>query len=174
MERAPKWTSRCRRSRRRSREAVARICARFGDEYWLAKDRDGGFPDDFHRAMADGGWLGVGMPEEYGGAGLGVTEAAIVMQAVAQSGAGLSGASALHMNIFGLNPVVEFGTEEQKQRMLPPLIAGEDKACFAVTEPDAGLDTAKLKTAAVRDRRRLRRSTAGRSGSRPRRSRTRC
>ena len=91
------------------------------------------------------------MPQEYGGAGLGVTEAALMMQTIAESGAGLSGASALHMNIFGLNPVVVFGSDEQKQRMLPPLIAGKDKACFAVTEPNVGLDTLKLKTKAVRD-----------------------
>ncbi len=91
------------------------------------------------------------MPQEYGGAGLGVTEAALMMQAIAESGAGLSGASALHMNIFGLNPVVVFGSDEQKQRMLPPLIAGKDKACFAVTEPNVGLDTLKLKTKAVRE-----------------------
>ena len=145
------WISHCRPSRRRSATRSAQICARFGDDYWLAKDRDGGFPHDFHRAFADDGWLGVCMPEDYGGAGLGITEAALMMQAIAESGAGLSGASALHMNIFGLNPVVVFGTEEQKQRMLPPLIAGEDKACFAVTEPNVGLDTLKLKTKAVRD-----------------------
>ena len=107
-----------------------------------------------------GGWLGIAMPEEYGGAGLGIAEAAIMMQAVAESGAGMSGASAIHMNIFGLNPVVVFGTEEQKQRMLPPLIAGEDKACFAVTEPDAGLDTTQLNTRAERRRRSLRRHRA--------------
>ena len=123
------------------REAVERLCAPFDDAYWLAKDRDGGFPEDFHRAIAEAGWLGIAMPEEYGGSGLGITEAAILMQAVAQSGAGLRGASALHMNIFGLNPVVRFGTDEQKRRLLPPLIAGHEKACFAVTEPDAGLDT---------------------------------
>ena len=133
------------------RAAVERICTRFGDDYWLAKDRGGGFPDDFHRAFADDGWLGVCVPQDYGGSGLGVTEATILMQAIAESGAGLSGASALHMNIFGLNPVVVFGTDAQKQRMLPPLVAGRDKACFAVTEPDAGLDTLKLKTTAVRD-----------------------
>jgi acyl-CoA dehydrogenase len=132
------------------RDAVGRICARFGDDYWLAKDRDGGFPDDFHRAFADDGWLGVCIPQTYGGSGLGVTEAALMMQAIAESGAGLSGASALHMNIFGLNPVVVFGSDEQKKRMLPPLIAGRDKACFAVTEPNVGLDTLKLKTKAVR------------------------
>jgi acyl-CoA dehydrogenase len=135
----------------RLREAVRRICARFGDDYWLAKDRDGGFPHDYHRAFAEDGWLGIAMPEEFGGAGLGITEAALMMQTVAESGAGFSGASALHMNIFGLNPAVVFGTEAQKRRMLPPLIAGTDKACFAVTEPDAGLDTLNLKTKAVRD-----------------------
>jgi acyl-CoA dehydrogenase len=133
------------------RDAVGKVCARFGDDYWLAKDRDGGFPDDFHRAFADAGWLGVCIPQEYGGAGLGVTEAALLMQTIAESGAGLSGASALHMNIFGLNPVVVFGSDEQKKRMLPPLIAGKDKACFAVTEPNVGLDTLKLKTNAVLD-----------------------
>jgi len=133
------------------RAAVEKICARFDDDYWLAKDRDGGFPDDFHRAFADDGWLGVCVPQAYGGSGLGVTEAALLMQTIAESGAGLSGASALHMNIFGLNPVVVFGNDEQKKRMLPPLIAGKDKACFAVTEPNAGLDTLKLKTKAVRE-----------------------
>jgi len=133
------------------RDAVEKICARFGDDYWLAKDRDGDFPHDFHRAFAEAGWLGVCMPQEYGGAGLGVTEAALMMQTIAESGAGMSGASTLHMNIFGLNPVVVFGSDEQKRRMLSPLIAGTDKACFAVTEPNVGLDTLKLKTKATRD-----------------------
>lgn len=133
------------------REAIEKICARFGDEYWLEKDRSGGFPHDFHRAFADDGWLGVCIPEEFGGAGLGVTEAALMMQTISQSGAGLSGASALHMNIFGLNPVVVFGNEEQKRRMLPPLVQGLDKACFAVTEPNSGLNTLALRTKAVRD-----------------------
>lgn len=132
------------------RAAIEKICARFGDDYWLARDRTGGFPRDFHRAFAEQGWLGIAIPQAYGGSGLGVTEAALMMQTIAESGAGFSGASALHMNIFGLNPVVMFGNEEQKRRMLPPLIAGEDNACFAVTEPDAGLDTLNLKTKAVR------------------------
>jgi acyl-CoA dehydrogenase len=131
-------------------EAVRRLCERFGDDYWLAKDRAGGFPHDFHKAFAAAGWLGIAMPEEFGGAGLGITEAALMMQTIAETGAGFSGCSALHMNIFGLNPVVVFGTDEQKRRMLPPLIAGEHKACFAVTEPDAGLDTLNLKTKAER------------------------
>jgi acyl-CoA dehydrogenase len=132
------------------REAIAKVCERFGDDYWLRKDRDGGFPHDFHKAFAKDGWLGICMPEEYGGSALGITEAAVMMQAISESGAGQSGASAVHMNIFGLNPVVVFGTAEQKKRFLPPLIAGKEKACFAVTEPDAGLNTTQLKTRAVR------------------------
>ncbi|HVU39531.1 MAG TPA: acyl-CoA dehydrogenase family protein [Xanthobacteraceae bacterium] len=132
------------------RDAVAKVCARFGDEYWLKHDRDGEFPEEFRRAIADAGWLGICMPEPYGGAGLGITEAAIVMEAITSSGAGLSGASAVHMNIFGLNPVVVYGTDAQKARMLPPVAAGKEKACFAVTEPDAGLQTTKLKTRAER------------------------
>ncbi|MBI4190910.1 MAG: acyl-CoA/acyl-ACP dehydrogenase [Betaproteobacteria bacterium] len=132
------------------RSAIEKICAGFDAEYWLKKDNDGAFPDDFHRALARDGWLGIAMPEQYGGAGLGITEAALMMQAIAESGAGMSGASAVHMNIFGLNPVVVFGADEQKQRWLPPLIEGQDKACFCVTEPDAGLNTTRLKTKAVR------------------------
>jgi acyl-CoA dehydrogenase len=134
----------------RIRDAIARLCQDFDDGYWLERDREGGFPEAFYAAVARGGWLGIAMPEDFGGAGLGISEAAVMMQQVAQSGAGFSGASALHMNIFGLNPVVKFGTEEQKRRFLPPLIRGEEKACFAVTEPDAGLDTTHLKTRAVR------------------------
>jgi acyl-CoA dehydrogenase len=132
------------------RDAVQRICAGFGDDYWLARDKDGVFPSDFHAALARDGWLGICMPEELGGTGLGITEAAIMMQAISQSGAGMSGASAVHMNIFGLQPVVAFGTAEQRARMLPPLIAGQERACFAVTEPNTGLDTTRLKTRAVR------------------------
>src|SRR6202051_745864 len=125
------------------REAVARLCTRFGDADWLKEDTEGGFPHEFHQAMAEGGWLGVAMPEAYGGSGLGITEAAVVMQAVAQSGAGFSGASAVHMNIFGLHPVVVFGSDEQKQRFLPPFIAGTEKACFVVTGPRVGRHTTR-------------------------------
>jgi acyl-CoA dehydrogenase len=132
------------------RDEVARICARFDDGWWLARDRDGAFPEAFYRAMAEGGFLGIAMPEAYGGAGLGITEAALMMQTIAASGAGMSGASAVHMNIFGLNPVVVFGTEAQKRRMLPPLIEGRERACFGVTEPNAGLDTLSLTTRAER------------------------
>jgi len=132
------------------REQMLKLCAAFGDEYWLRKDREAAFPEEFHAAMAKGGWLGIAMPPEYGGGGLGITEAAVMMQAVAESGACMSGASAIHMNIFGLNPVVVFGTEDQKRHALPPLIAGQDKPCFAVTEPDVGLNTTQLKTRAER------------------------
>jgi acyl-CoA dehydrogenase len=136
------------------REAIAKICARFPDEYWLKKDKEGGFPAELHQALAKDGWLGIAMPEAYGGSGLGITEAAVMMQAIAESGAGFSGASAVHMNIFGLNPVVVFGNDEQKKRMLPGLIAGKERACFAVTEPNTGLNTRKIKTMAKRDGRR--------------------
>lgn len=132
------------------RAQVLKLCAGFGDEYWLRKEREASFPHEFHAAIAKGGWLGIAMPEEYGGGGLGISEAAVMMQAVAESGACMSGASSIHMNIFGLNPVVVFGNEEQKRRALPPLIAGEDKPCFAVTEPDVGLNTTELKTRAER------------------------
>lgn len=132
------------------REGVAKLCADFDDEYWRRTDETGNFPEDFVAAIARGGWLGVAMPESVGGAGLGLTEAAVMMQTVAQSGAGFSGASAIHLNIFGPMPIVKFGTEEQRQQHLPRLISGEDKMCFAVTEPNSGLDTASLETRAER------------------------
>ena len=135
---------------REIQSGIERICQDFGDDYWLQKDQEGSFPHEFHRAIAAAGWLGIAMPEQYGGSGLGITEAAIMMRAVSQSGAGMSGASAVHMNIFGLQPVVVFGTADQQARMLPPLIRGEEKACFAVTEPDAGLNTTQIKTRAER------------------------
>ncbi len=134
----------------RIKEAVGKICKHFDDDYWLKKDREGGFPTDFHAAFAKDGWLGICIPQEYGGSGLGITEAALMLQTISESGAGMSGCSALHLNIFGLNPVVVYGTEEQKKRMLPPLIAGKEKACFVVTEPSVGLNTTQLKTKAER------------------------
>lgn len=132
------------------REAISKICEQFDDHYWLEKDRHGGFPTELHQALAKDGWLGICIPEQYGGSGLGITEASIMMQTISESGAGMSGASAVHMNIFGLNPVVQFGTEEQKHRMLPPLISGAERACFAVTEPNTGLNTTQLKVKAER------------------------
>ena len=130
--------------------AVDKLCAKFDAGYWLAKDQAGEFPEDFVSEVASSGWLGIAMPEKYGGSNLGITEAAIMMQAITESGAGFSGASAVHMNIFGLNPVVVFGSEEQQERMLPPLIKGKDRACFGVTEPNAGLDTTSIETFAER------------------------
>ncbi|MGF6349392.1 acyl-CoA dehydrogenase family protein [Variovorax sp. W2I14] len=130
--------------------AIERLCEDFPIDYWRDHDERAAFPHAFHRAVAESGWLGIAMPEAQGGAGLGITEAALMMRAISASGAGMSGASSVHMNIFGLNPVVVFGSEAQRQRFLPPLIAGTEKACFAVTEPDAGLDTTSLKTQAVR------------------------
>ena len=130
------------------RDLAERICDAFDESYWLAKDESGEFPEEFYRAVADAGLLGIAMPEEYGGSGLGIAEAAVLMQTIAESGACMSGASSIHMNIFGLNPVVVFGSDEQRRRMLPPLIRGEHKACFAVTEPDAGLNMAKIRTKA--------------------------
>ena len=131
--------------------AISKICDQFGDDYWLARDTDGAFPEDFVKAITEGGWLGIAMPEAYGGAGLGVTETAIMAHTIARSGAGMSGASAVHLNLFGPNPIVVFGTDEQKARLLPPLIQGQDRACFGVTEPDAGLNTTRLATQAKRD-----------------------
>jgi len=134
----------------RIRDAVAQICADFSEDYWLQKDREGGFPVEFHQAFARAGWLGICIPPEYGGSGLGISEAAVMLQTIAESGACMQGASSLHLNIFGLNPVVKHGTEEQKRRMLPPLIAGKQRACFVVTEPNVGLNTTQLKTRAER------------------------
>jgi acyl-CoA dehydrogenase len=131
-------------------ESVAKTCARFGDDYWSQCDSDARFPQEFHQAMAQAGWLGIAMPEELGGAGLGVTEAAIMMQAVTRGGGGFSAASTIHLNIFGPHAVVVHGTAQQKQRMLVPLIKGEQKACFGVTEPNAGLDTTSIETFATR------------------------
>src|SRR5260370_17208751 len=128
------------------REAVAKICARFDDAYGLKKDKEGGYPAGFHDALADAGWLGICIPEAYGGSGLGIVDAAIMMRTIAESGAGMSGASAVHMNVFGLNPVVVFGTDEQCRRMLPPIVEGTERSCFAVTEPNTGLNTTHLKT----------------------------
>jgi len=130
--------------------SVQKLTEKFSDNYWLQRDEDGKFPEDFCRAIADSGYMGIAMPQEYGGAGLGITEAALLLQAISASGAGNGGVSSVSIGIFGLNPVVKYGTPEQKQRMLPPVIQRKDIACFGVTEPDAGLDTTRLKLRAVR------------------------
>jgi len=137
--------------REQIRSSIQTLCERFDDNYWLDKDNKHEFPHDFHAAMAEGGWLGITMPEKYGGAGLGVTEAALMVQTVANSAGAISACSTFHINLFGPHPVVVYGTEEQKERILPPLIAGKDKVAFGVTEPDAGLDTTRITTRAVKD-----------------------
>lgn len=131
-------------------DSIKALMATFGDEFWLERDNTGVFPEEFYQAMAEGGWLGITMPEEYGGSNLGVVEAMLMMMTVAEGG-GLSAASAVHINIFGPHPILKFGTEEQKRRWLPPLIAGEQKTCFGVTEANAGLDTSRIETFARRE-----------------------
>jgi acyl-CoA dehydrogenase len=131
-------------------DGVKRVLTDFGDDYWRARDEDGAFPTAFHQAMAKGGWLGITMPEAFGGANSGVTEAAIMMRAVAGSGGGMAAASTIHINLFGPHPIVVMGTEEQKARWLPPLIEGRERTAFGVTEPDAGLDTTSITTRARR------------------------
>lgn len=128
------------------RDGVAAVARRFDDEYWLARDEDGEFPKEFHRAMAEAGWLGITMPTEYGGAGLGVTEAAIMMHELASHGGGMAAASTVHINLFGPHPIVVFGTPDQKARWIPRLVEGKDQCAFGFTEPDAGLNTTAIKT----------------------------
>ena len=131
-------------------DAIYSVCRRFDDDYWSACERDERFPSEFHRAIADGGWLGLTIPEAHGGAGLGVTEAALMMHTVANSGGGMAAASSIHINMFGPHPIVVHGTPEQKTRWLPGLVSGADQVCFGVTEPDAGLDTTNITTFARR------------------------
>jgi acyl-CoA dehydrogenase len=141
------WTD----EQRQIRDAVLELCARFDDQYWLDRDADGCFPEAFCRALADNGWLGVTIPEAYGGSGLGTTEAALVVQAISESGAANSGVSAVAIGLFGTKPLTIHGTEEQKRAWLPRIVRREDIACFGVTEPDTGHDTTRLKTRAVWD-----------------------
>jgi len=130
------------------REGVRRICADFPDTYWADKDENHEFPWEFYRAMAEGGWVGICIPEEYGGGGQGITEATIVLEEVARSGAGMNGCSAIHLSIFGMNPVVKYGSEEQKRKYLPAVADGTLHVAFGVTEPDAGTDTTSITTRA--------------------------
>ena len=132
------------------REGVAAVCARFDDAYWNACEAEARFPEAFHRALAEGGWLGITMPEAYGGAGLGVAAAATMMHEVARHGGAMAAASSVHINMFGPHALVVHGSEAQKAAWLPRLVAGEDRVCFGVTEPDAGLDTTSIKTFARR------------------------
>ncbi|KIW80829.1 hypothetical protein Z517_07446 [Fonsecaea pedrosoi CBS 271.37] len=138
-------------SQKTVREAVSKICSKYPDEYWLEHDNKHEFPHDLYNDLAADGWLGICLPQAYGGSELGIAEAAVMMQTISESGAGMAGASSIHMNIFGLEPVAKFGTNEQKKRWLPDLIAGKERACFGVTEPNSGLDTLKLQSFARRE-----------------------
>ena len=129
-------------------QAAKKISSKFDDNYWLDLDLKSEFPSEFYNEVAKSGWLGMCMPEEYGGANLGIQEAALFMQNIARNGGGMSAASSIHINIFGPHPIVVYGTKTQKKNWLPNLISGNDKTCFGVTEPDAGLDTGKIKTTA--------------------------
>jgi acyl-CoA dehydrogenase len=133
------------------REGVRRVCAGFDDEYWRRCDSAHEFPWDFYRAMAEGGWIGIAIPEAHGGGGRGITEASIVLEEVAASGAAMNGASAIHLSIFGMHPVVKHGTPEMQARYLPRVASGELHVAFGVTEPDAGTDTTAITTRAIRD-----------------------
>jgi acyl-CoA dehydrogenase len=130
---------------------VRALCADFPDEYWREKDACAAFPHDFYAAVARAGYLGVAIPEEYGGSGLGITEAALVMREVAAAGGAMAAASAIHLSIFGVSPLVFHGSEGLKRRYLPKVVSGELHVAFAVTEPDAGNDITHIKTAARRD-----------------------
>jgi acyl-CoA dehydrogenase len=130
--------------------AIRALCDNFDDGYWAEKDRAHQFPFEFAKAVADGGWLGIAMPTEFGGAGLGVTEAAIMMQEIGHSAGVFAACSTVHINIFGLHSIVRHGTDKQRAAWLPSIINGTSRACFGVTEPDAGLDTSRIKTRAVR------------------------
>ena len=129
--------------RRGIRDAIRTLCEKFDDDYWAEKDRTHEFPHEFAKAIADGGWLGIAMPAEFGGSGLGVTEAAIMMQEIGHSAGAFAACSTVHINIFGLHSIVKHGTGRQRVSWLPSIIDGSSRACFGVTEPDAGLDTSK-------------------------------
>ncbi|WP_214105259.1 acyl-CoA dehydrogenase family protein [Acrocarpospora catenulata] len=133
------------------RGAIRDLCGDFGDEYWRRHERSHEFPWRFYEAMAEAGWVGVAIPEEFGGGGGGITEASVVLEEVAASGAAMNGASALHISIFGMNPVVAHGSDAMKRKYLPPVATGELHVAFGVTEPDAGTDTPSITTRAVRD-----------------------
>ena len=133
------------------RDAIGKICADFPDEYWSKCDNGHLFPWDFYNALAEAGWIGIAIPEQYGGSGRGITEASIVLEEVAASGAAMNGASSIHLSIFGMHPVVKYGSEDMKQKYLPRVAAGDLHVAFGVTEPDAGTDTSSIKTTARLD-----------------------
>ena len=132
-------------------DAVDKVCAAFDDAYWSACESEHRFPWEFYKAMADGGWIGIAIPEHYGGGGRGITEASLVLNRIAASGAGMNGSSSVHLTMFGLNPVVKFGNDQLKDTFLPRAATGDLHVAFGVTEPDAGTDTSRITTRAVED-----------------------
>ncbi|TGO64913.1 hypothetical protein BCON_0005g00950 [Botryotinia convoluta] len=130
---------------------IAKICSKYPDEYWAKRDETGEYPHDLHRDLAKGGWIGIALPEELGGSGLGISEATMLLQTISESGGGMAGAQSIHANVYATQPVAKFATASQRQRMLPKLIDGTWRACFGVTEPNTGLDTLKLRTRATRE-----------------------
>jgi acyl-CoA dehydrogenase len=137
-------------SQREVREGVKAVCANFPDAYWRERDVSHEFPFEFHKAIADGGWLGVALPERFGGSGLGLAEAAVMMQTITESGAGFPGAQSTHGNVYATQPLGIFGTDEQRSELIPKIVGGEYRTCFGVTEPNVGLNTLELKTTATR------------------------
>ncbi|KAF2243616.1 acyl-CoA dehydrogenase NM domain-like protein [Trematosphaeria pertusa] len=133
------------------REAVSKICSKYPDEYWMEHDNSGEYPHDLHKDLAKDGWIGIALPEDLGGAGLGISEATMMLHTIAESGAGIAGAQSIHANVYATQPVAKFATPEQRRHMLPDLISGKTRTCFAVTEPNTGLETLKLRTFAKRD-----------------------
>ncbi|KAF2706468.1 acyl-CoA dehydrogenase NM domain-like protein [Pleomassaria siparia CBS 279.74] len=133
------------------REAIFKICSKYPDEYWAEHDESGEYPHELHTDLAKNGWIGIALPEELGGAGLGISEATMMLHTVAESGAGIAGAQSIHANVYATQPVAKFATPEQRKRMLPDLIAGKSRTCFGVTEPNTGLETLKLRTLAKKD-----------------------
>lgn len=132
------------------RDAVTKICSSFNDDYWMEHDYTETYPHELHAALAKDGWIGIALPEELGGAGLGISEATMMLQTIAESGAGLAGAQSIHANVYATQPIAKFATPTQRDKFLRKIISGEWRTCFGVTEPDTGLDTLKLKTTAVK------------------------
>ena len=130
------------------RDAIKKICQDYPDDYWLKCDNEHTFPWDFYNTLAEAGWIGIAIPEAYGGSGRGITEASIVLEEVAASGAAMNGCSGIHLSIFGMHPVVKYGSDVMKQKYLPRVANGDLHVAFGVTEPDAGTDTSSIKTAA--------------------------
>ncbi|KAJ7646654.1 acyl-CoA dehydrogenase/oxidase [Roridomyces roridus] len=130
------------------RQAVSTVCAQFPNTYWQERDQTEEDPKEFHAALAKDGWLGIALPESLGGAGLGISEATMMMQTIAESGAGMQGAQSIHANVYATQPLAKFGTKQQLESNIPNIISGKWRVCFGVTEPNAGLDTLRLSTTA--------------------------